>query len=176
MNRCDFHQESDGSWRCSQCGWRTPRPLDHAPAKYCLGQRETQSLGPGEQLHRLITQYCGAGPAAGCNCPEWIQRMNAWGVAGCREHFDEIVDELMAEGRRRQWDLTELPVRGLAIRTAARIGGSEYLFYLGAKWLVRRAIARAARDERKRVKGREGELVSNPEPPAPNPEPLVPSP
>jgi len=56
---------------------------------------ETQNR-PGDVLHYLLrTRYDVT--IASCKCQEWIDRMNAWGSSGCREHLEEIVAHLFEE-------------------------------------------------------------------------------
>jgi len=51
---------------------------------------------PGTVLQGLLkTRYELA--IASCRCQEWIDRMNAWGIDGCRAHVAEIVDHLFEE-------------------------------------------------------------------------------
>ena len=51
---------------------------------------------PGDVLHLILKQRYSA-EIAKCTCQEWIDRMNAWGPSGCREHIEEIVDHLFEE-------------------------------------------------------------------------------
>jgi hypothetical protein len=51
--------------------------------------------GPGRELHELLEQL--GFNIGGCNCQEWIDRMNRWGVDGCREHRAEIIAHLEEE-------------------------------------------------------------------------------
>lgn len=48
---------------------------------------------PGTNL-ALLLQKCGVAVKTGCGCEEWIGKMNAWGVDGCVEHRQEIIDRL----------------------------------------------------------------------------------
>lgn len=51
---------------------------------------------PGDVLHGILREEHGF-KIASCKCQEWIDRMNAWGSDGCREHIAEIVDHLFDE-------------------------------------------------------------------------------
>jgi FkbM family methyltransferase len=51
---------------------------------------------PGDVLHGILREEHGF-KVASCRCQEWIDRMNAWGPVGCREHLTEIVDHLYDE-------------------------------------------------------------------------------
>ncbi len=52
--------------------------------------------GVGSTLHNILRQRHGIVPKK-CDCREWIEKMNAWGPAGCREHMDEIADHLFSQ-------------------------------------------------------------------------------
>lgn len=77
--------------------------------------------GPGTELKRILTRL-GITETGGCGCTDMLRRMNAWGVAGCREHREEIIAYLRAKAAERGWVLTSaLPVGQLldaAIYTA----------------------------------------------------------
>jgi hypothetical protein len=54
----------------------------------------------------------------GCNCNPIIAEMNAWGVDGCREHFDEIVAWLATVDQGTTEPMTDRQARrmvGIAI-------------------------------------------------------------
>jgi FkbM family methyltransferase len=51
---------------------------------------------PGDVLHGILREEHGF-RVASCKCQEWIDKMNAWGPSGCREHLTEIVDHLYDE-------------------------------------------------------------------------------
>jgi FkbM family methyltransferase len=51
---------------------------------------------PGDALHGILREEHGF-KIASCKCQEWIDKMNAWGPSGCREHLTEIVDHLYEE-------------------------------------------------------------------------------
>lgn len=59
--------------------------------------------GPGDYLHDAIIKWVGEAPTQKCGCKDKINKMNAWGPNGCREHLDEIVDWLAAEAKNRGW-------------------------------------------------------------------------
>lgn len=71
--------------------------------------------GPGAELvHLLLT--VGISGAPNCACKEMAAKMNAWGVAGCREHRAEIVEHIRAEGNKRGW-LEKTKAAALALKT-----------------------------------------------------------
>lgn len=45
----------------------------------------------------------GVGKQTACQCDEMLSKMNAWGVAGCREHRAEIVEHLKAAYKETSW-------------------------------------------------------------------------
>ena len=59
--------------------------------------------GPGDYLHDAIQRWVGENPTSNCQCKSRIAQMNAWGLVGCREHLDEIVDWLLDEAIKRGW-------------------------------------------------------------------------
>lgn len=63
---------------------KEPHPCDTAP-----------DHGPGTELEKIF----GRDKPEGCDCERWICQMDLWGVEGCHEHRDEIVDALMDSAR-----------------------------------------------------------------------------
>ncbi len=55
-----------------------------------VDNKAVPSHGPGTELHDLYASL-GVNMMAGCPCRSRIAQMNGWGVAGCREHRDEII-------------------------------------------------------------------------------------
>jgi hypothetical protein len=91
---CDFRQLPNGHWQCPKCGYATKRQYDKPPAKNCDGKTTVTAfhLQAGDALAMVIREF-----APGCGnglCGEWIAKMNAWGIAGCREHREEILSRL----------------------------------------------------------------------------------
>jgi hypothetical protein len=80
-----------------------------------------EPTGPGTELKRILAML-GITDTSGCGCADMLRRMNRWGVAGCREHRQEIVDHLRAKAAERGWVFTSaLPIGQLvdvAIATA----------------------------------------------------------
>lgn len=68
----------------------------------CDPNERTIDRGPGTELHRLFAEI-GIRPTASCGCREMTRRMDAWGVAGCREHETEILDHLRANQDKYGW-------------------------------------------------------------------------
>jgi hypothetical protein len=61
-------------------------------------QAQARPQGPGSVLAGLF-QSLGFKQEGGCGCAEMQNKMNAWGVEGCREHQDEILDFLEAKAK-----------------------------------------------------------------------------
>lgn len=74
---------------------------------------EVPQFGPGTELHKLLHQL--GFSIGGCSCQKWINKMNVWGVDGCREHRAEIIAHL--ETMKDAASLTEkLKAGALAIK------------------------------------------------------------
>lgn len=54
---------------------------------------------PGDNLAMLLTA-CGVPSMPGCDCEEWVAKMNSWGPDGCREHRQELIDMLSEKAFR----------------------------------------------------------------------------
>ena len=55
--------------------------------------------GPGSELKKMLAWF--ARPSESCNCETRAETMNDWGVDGCRQNFETIVDWLMEEAELR---------------------------------------------------------------------------
>jgi len=49
--------------------------------------------GPGTALESILSEL-GIKRTASCGCDAFASRMNIWGVEGCREHREEILEHL----------------------------------------------------------------------------------
>lgn len=74
----------------------------------CTAVPPVPLYGPGSELVSLICEL-GADPNNHCDCAAKAAQMNAWGVAGCREHRAEIVAWLW-ESAWKQWITTQASV------------------------------------------------------------------
>ena len=52
---------------------------------------DAPNYGPGTELHQIV----GREAVKGCNCRWWICQMDKWGVEGCIQHREEIIEALM---------------------------------------------------------------------------------
>lgn len=80
---------------------------------------------PGSRLKALL-----AGPPfwikgdAGCRCDERAAQMDRWGVAGCREHRDEIVGWLAERATAKGWPFAHAGAAVL-VDTAIRLAAAD---------------------------------------------------
>jgi hypothetical protein len=60
--------------------------------------------GPGTELKRLL-ESLGVHNVENCSCRERMEEMNRWGVAGCKERRNEIVDWMREGAPRFGWSV-----------------------------------------------------------------------
>lgn len=53
-------------------------------------------IGPGTELKELVPKFFERGK---CQCSSYAAKMDRWGIAGCEERFDEIVDHLVNQAK-----------------------------------------------------------------------------
>lgn len=100
-------------------------------------------MGPGTELHGMFEQI-GISATASCGCRAMSRNMDAWGAAGCEQHFDEIVKWLQDNRDKYGW--------GDKFRAAAGMVWSG--LFAKVNWLdpfpglVKEAIRRAEIKER----------------------------
>jgi hypothetical protein len=148
-SNCQFVKSRDGFLRCVNCDQPEYPPKDahgnpvfqiasdHSgwPIRMCKTVTVIQK-GPGDHLHDLILRWFGEEPTEACGCNSYINKMNAWGVEGCRRRIDRIARRLFVEaGRRRLLD-SRIPTWG-----RAKLAGAKWT----CRWLVQRAIVRVER-------------------------------
>lgn len=61
--------------------------------------RPVLGKAPGTNLANLL-KTCGVHVSVGCDCEPWIKQMDQWGVQGCVEHRQEIIDRLSDQAKR----------------------------------------------------------------------------
>jgi hypothetical protein len=81
--------------------------------------------GPGTELRRLLKEL-GVTEFAGCGCANKAKQMNAWGVAGCREHFAEIRTWLDEAAAKASW-LDKIRAAGNAVAAGILIDPRDVL-------------------------------------------------
>lgn len=58
--------------------------------------------GPGTELKKLLAEL-GIKSFAGCSCEKHAAQMNAWGIDGCRGHFEEIREWVVDAQAKAGW-------------------------------------------------------------------------
>jgi hypothetical protein len=67
--------------------------------------------GPGSELARLLKEI---GVKVDCSiCSEWKRQMNLWGIDGCKEHRQDIIDRLKKAAGEASWSQTFTAASGL---------------------------------------------------------------
>lgn len=56
----------------------------------------------GDELTKLIAEY-GIKPISTCPCKSWANKMNEWGVDGCKLHREEIIAHLNTAYHSSTW-------------------------------------------------------------------------
>lgn len=69
----------------------SPRPI-HTGGSNLIQQ--PAAYGPGTELESIFKEANAPSDVCSGLCAEWRNRMNGWGVVGCRSHRQEIVDHL----------------------------------------------------------------------------------
>lgn len=129
---------------CQQPIW-SANPPDRI-RRVCLGLIQ-RPRGPGAELTALLAEL-DIHDTKGCDCKSKARQMDNWGPAGCREHFQEIVDWLRESAKRLGW-LARLVLAAKAIATglAFRLDPLD-----PCPGLVREAIHRADTESIKLVR------------------------
>jgi hypothetical protein len=101
---CDF-----STGQCPDCGYKAaPNVRRNCPTKDHLTKTPS---GPGTELKQIIKEI---GIRIGCAlCREWELKMNAWGIDGCKEHRQEIIDRLREAASEASWSQTFTAASGL---------------------------------------------------------------
>lgn len=90
---------------------RIVREHSHLLSKGDTSDRKAQSdrlraieagHGVGSQIWRLLAEI-GVQHDPSCDCLAWAEKLNAWGVAGCRLARAEIVEHLRSERQHYGW-------------------------------------------------------------------------
>ena len=75
--------------------------------------------GPGTHLKLLLAEKGYRVKSSGCGCSDKANKMNAWGVARCREKIDDIVVWLEESAKKAGW-LEKLAVSIPGVNLVAR--------------------------------------------------------
>lgn len=89
--------------RCLVCGLRAG-PTPHAFDRIYSPCRGVPITRPGSELAAILKSV-GLEPDAAdtCGCRAMLLKMNIWGVEGCREHREKIVEHLRKSADKRGW-------------------------------------------------------------------------
>jgi hypothetical protein len=86
---------------CATCRYADVPLLDIRPLR--VKPEPTPATGPGTEL-KAILQDLGLEPRGSkCSCDSHVAQMNRWGVAGCREHRDQIIGWLDEARQATGW-------------------------------------------------------------------------
>jgi hypothetical protein len=80
--------------------------------------------GVGSQIWRLLSEI-GVHHQPDCPCLGWAEKLNAWGVAGCRLARAEIVQHLRDERQRYGWARSIVAAAHAAVHAAADIAAGR---------------------------------------------------
>ncbi len=80
--------------------------------------------GVGSQIWRLLAEI-GVHHQPDCPCLGWAEKLNAWGVAGCRLARAEIVQHLRDERQRYGWARSIVAAAHAAVHAAADIAAGR---------------------------------------------------
>ena len=64
-----------------------------------LASQRPPSTGPGTELENLIPSFF---KSEGCSCKSYAKKMNHWGVEGCSNRFELIVDHLVTQASQNK--------------------------------------------------------------------------
>lgn len=96
------------------------------------------ATGPGRELEAIFEQL-EIPYKESCGCAAYARQMDLWGVAGCREHFDEIVERLRMNAEKYTlWE--QFKAAGRALQTGLAFHLNPLDPFPG---LVKEAIRRA---------------------------------
>lgn len=122
-------------------------PLAQVPkvSRVRVGNQNNHALlkdGPGRQLQTLFSQL-GVEYREDCQCAAYARQMDLWGVAGCRECFDEIVSRLRTNAEKYSvWEHMRAAVEAVRAGLAFRVNPVDPF-----PDLVAEAIRRAEAEE-----------------------------
>lgn len=90
------------------------------PARKKPATEPAPTSGPGTELHAML-ENIGIRPSAHCPCRKMARKMDRWGVEGCRQNRQEIIDHIQQQMDARGWAdklaaASRAAVSGLAFR------------------------------------------------------------
>ncbi len=97
----------------------------------------------GTILHDLIQERLGVGLKKGCACKMWIDRMNVWGPTETLENIVPIVNALLAEAKRREWEIEGRPLLSATAKMVDKTPLGVIIARTWARRLVKEAVHRS---------------------------------
>jgi len=105
IKSCVLYKDKDGFTFCGVCGKRYGKSTSLSAVASCKKkQRKPLTIeqqigqGPGTELKKLIPGFL---EHKSCGCKDFAKNMNVWGVEGCKENKQQIVDRLVSESKKR---------------------------------------------------------------------------
>ncbi len=143
-------EKRNGRWTCLDCGWIYAIESDNPPRRPCpKGKpKEIPQYTTGTIMHDLLSERLGVGLKTGCACKAWIDQMNIWGPIESRENLVKIVNALLAEAKRRDWQLDGRPMLSVAASVGTKLPGGMYFARAWTRSLVTEAINRSEQNEK----------------------------
>ena len=84
--------------KCNRCGIYLSSHLTFCPICNKVKRiAPAKPFGPGTELAKLIPSILNS---SSCNCKQYARQMDKWGVKGCEERFDEIVNHLITQAKK----------------------------------------------------------------------------
>lgn len=129
-------------YKCKKLGFTIKAKTLPIRCTACTLNVPADVIGPGTETKAMLLSI-GIREKPACGCEDYAQQMDEWGVAGCREHFDEIVQRFRSLQAEYGWG-DKLKAASLAAMT----GLAFRLNWLDPfPSLVEEAIRRAERKE-----------------------------
>jgi hypothetical protein len=96
--------DETGVYRCSQCRQRWRSQVEQQRLEWMQKtkqaaalQQERMKTGPGTMLESLIPDFF---HKEGCGCQDYARKMDAWGIEGCIQRKQEIIDHLCQQAEK----------------------------------------------------------------------------
>lgn len=126
-----------------QRAWRAPKPAKPPRQARVVtteqGEQQLRAaLGDGVGTELAIRFFRMGVPSCQA-CQDLARRMNAWGVAGCREHLDEIVADMLP--RFREWFAKQQPWAGRLYRAVNIVGAGDAAARVAIRTFVNDVLA-----------------------------------
>ncbi len=93
------------------------KQLSHLYRIYTSSQ-ENKEKGPGTELKKILSWFATETPD--CECKDRANKMNIWGVQGCRDNIETILDWLQEEAVKRSIPFVRLIAKQLVLLAISR--------------------------------------------------------